>query len=640
MSAIKVLVIDDSLTARMKIKETLESEGIEVLLATNGEEGEQLAIREQPRVILLDVVLPGIDGFTLCGRWSEIADLAEIPVLLISGERPEVEDRARGLHSGAMGYLVKPFSRLELLAQVYMLARLAETQRALRLQVEAANSANRTKSAFLATMSHEIRTPLTAILGFAEILLEAQLPDQSRLEAANIIFKNGRHLLRVLNDILDFSKLEAGKLEFEFAEHSVAEIFDSISTLMRPKAQDKGLQFSVIIEGPIPKAVLTDGTRLKQVLLNLTSNAIKFTESGWVRIAVSFDTSAAQLQIVVSDSGIGMSAEQLERLFNAFMQADNSITRRFGGTGLGLAITKQLIEGLGGSISVSSVEGKGTSMSILLPVDTAIAAAVAREPVLQIQHDLSPKTATPLPKKLRGGVLLAEDSEDNQRLISFYLKRLGLEVTIVENGEQAVNCALDKPFDLVLMDIQMPVLDGVSAAKLLRHQGYTAPIVALTAHLNPTEIDGYDSGIFDQFLVKPFKQDEFLKNVARFLTTDSRAAQTFPPIISDTIAEDPGTLEIILSFLDTLPGRIAEIENAITESQWEDVKRYSHKLMSAGLFGYEELTVVARTLEAATKRESRNDAIAVFSDLATIATRMCAGREMLIAQAHEALSKK
>ena len=349
-----------------------------------------------------------------------------------------------------------------------------ERERAAR---DEAVAANRAKSAFLANMSHEIRTPLASILGFAELLLD-QRTGVSQEDALRTIMDNGRHLLQVVSDILDVPKIEADGLELEIAEVQLAAMLKDTELLMGPRAREKGLGFQLQVELPLPAVLRSDCVRLKQVLINFCSNAIKFTPSGSVTLRARVLAGHA-LELAVIDTGIGLTQEQIGRLFQPFVQADVSTTRRFGGTGLGLYICKQLATMLGGSLDVQAHAGRGSVFALRIPLPTAglqpdVAWIRTREELAQAGA-LGEVRDLPIPS-LAGAVLVAEDNLDSQRLITAYLQCTGAAVRVVDNGEQAVQEALSGAYDLLLMDIQMPVLDGVSAISLLRRAPATGAL--------------------------------------------------------------------------------------------------------------------------------------------------------------------
>jgi len=391
---------------------------------------------------------------------------------------------------------------------------------------EEAEAATRTKSEFLANMSHEIRTPMTAILGFSEIVL-ANTQEAHNVEGLETIQRNGEYLLSIINDILDISKIESGKLDIENISFSPTRLIDEVASLIRVRMSAKGLTLKIEYDGPIPDKIQSDPTRLRQIIINLLGNAIKFTEVGEVRLVVRVlrpDSTKPQLQIECIDTGMGMSEQQLEKLFQPFVQADTSTTRKFGGTGLGLTICKRLAEMLGGEISVASEMDNGSTFTVSVATDSLEGVQWVDSPT-----ELDEATAvgqqknrsTEAPISLNSRVLLAEDGPDNQRLISFVLKKAGAVVTIAENGQVAYDLATEavakqEPFDVILMDMQMPILDGYSATTKLRKAGYEGPILALTAHAMSSDRDKCINAGCDDYTTKPINRTELLSMVATY----------------------------------------------------------------------------------------------------------------------------
>jgi signal transduction histidine kinase/ActR/RegA family two-component response regulator len=405
-----------------------------------------------------------------------------------------------------------------------MVARLAKFRERIQEAKEAAEACSRAKSEFLANMSHEIRTPITAILGYVDIMLDEDIGHVIR-QHAEVIRRNGEHLLGLINDVLDLSKVEVGRMQIEPIRCSPVQVVAEVVSLMRVRAEAKHLTLQTDVAGPLPETVLTDPLRLRQVLVNLVGNAIKFTDQGEVSLAVRLiaDQGCPRLRFDVTDTGIGINEEHLKRLFHPFTQVDTSSTRRFGGTGLGLCISKRLAEALGGSIEVHSTPGKGSSFSVTIdpgPLDGIRMVENAQDTLL----DYVPRTTVTAPGKTEccGRILLAEDALDNQRLIGLLLKKAGNDVVTVENGEQAVEQASvawrqGRPFDVILMDMQMPVMDGYSATRCLREQGYTRPIIALTAHAMAEDRQKCLDAGCDDYATKPIDRPRLLATIARWM---------------------------------------------------------------------------------------------------------------------------
>lgn len=401
-----------------------------------------------------------------------------------------------------------------------------------RQQAEMANLA---KSEFLANMSHEIRTPMTAILGYAELLMEDgdifEAPPR-RIESIRTLQRNGEHLLSIINDILDLSKIEAGKMQIDRVDVSPVELVGEVLKLMRMRADGKGLDLSVNWPEEVPAKISTDPLRLRQILVNLVGNSIKFTEAGGIRMAVTYEPrSAAEslMRFAVTDTGIGMNEEQLGRLFKAFSQADSSVTRKFGGTGLGLLISKRLAQKLGGDITVTSQPGVGSTFTLAVACGRAEDIRLVRSEMPAGHFVLPALVPQPSPRNALAGyrVLLAEDGPDNQRLFSFIVQKYGAAVTIVDNGKAAVEkCTVDgsvdgkildePPFDVILMDMQMPIMDGYTAAGLLRDRGNRAPVIALTAHAMTGEREKCLAAGCDDYLSKPVDRARLIAKIASY----------------------------------------------------------------------------------------------------------------------------
>ncbi len=433
------------------------------------------------------------------------------------------------------GTAVQSRGQRQLLAVVTDITARKRAARELRAALAAAEAANQSKSEFLANMSHEIRTPMTAILGFAETLLEAGLSEEERLEAVSTIDRNGRYLLGIINDILDLSKIEAGKLEIEQVPCAPAATVADVCSLMGARAREKGLTFEVAADGPVPRMIRSDPTRLRQILINLVGNAIKFTERGGVRVVVGMATpnrdAAPLMRFDVLDSGLGMSEEQVERLFRPFAQADGSTSRRFGGTGLGLAISRRLANGLGGDVWIVATEpGRGTHVRLTVGTGSLVGVELVAQPFDGVgfcAEAVQPAVRDPAELGIR--ILLAEDGLDNQRLISAMLRRIGSEVVAVENGAAAVEQALvalaaGTPFDVILMDMQMPEMDGYTAASLLRERSYPGAIIALTAHAMPGDRERCLQAGCNDYATKPIDRRVLIATLRRWAGERSGAA--------------------------------------------------------------------------------------------------------------------
>lgn len=394
-----------------------------------------------------------------------------------------------------------------------------------------ADAANRAKSEFLTNVSHEIRTPLNAILGFIELLGTDELEDLAfKREATEAVRRNGDKLLHLMHQILDLSQIEADRMKLDPAPMRLSDLRHRIENEFAPRAKAAGIEFDVAAAPDLPIGVRTDAERLFQVIDNLVDNAIKFTPEGSVRVAISGKPGAGgkrnapyDLQIEVTDTGIGMEPDAVRHAFEAFYQADSSSTRRFGGSGLGLRIAKRICDLFGGRLSVDSELGRGSTFTAHIPVQVV---ADAHTPASKIES----KAATAAPpceqrRPLEGlRILVAEDGVDNRRLVTHILERNGVELTMVENGEEAIRAVLegekrgDRPFDLVLMDMQMPICDGYEASKTIRSHGVDIPIVAFTAHAMKGDDQLCRDAGCDDYVTKPVDRRKLVDTIARWTT--------------------------------------------------------------------------------------------------------------------------
>ena len=410
------------------------------------------------------------------------------------------------------------------------------TEEQLRLVSVQAQAANVAKSAFLANMSHEIRTPMTAILGFADLLRDPHQTPADRHNCLQTIRRNGQHLLTIINDVLDLSKIEAGRMTIESLPCWPSQLVSEVVAMLRPRADEKNLSLDIHYAFPLPAVIQSDPVRLRQILLNLLGNAIKYTPSGAVTITLhcpDLKSTHPQLVMDISDTGVGIDPEKIPLLFLPFNQANSASSRSFGGSGLGLAISHRLAHMLGGDLTVSSQAGQGSTFSLSLPTGALQNTKMllhpgdlGRSPTLERQH----VQKAPAPR-LKARILLAEDGPDNQALIAFYLQHAGAQVALANNGQEAYEAALDAwhdghPFDLILMDMQMPLLDGYEATGKLREENYTGSIIALTAHAMAADREKCLQAGCDDYLAKPVDRQTLLSTIAALL--QQQEAQSAP----------------------------------------------------------------------------------------------------------------
>jgi signal transduction histidine kinase/HPt (histidine-containing phosphotransfer) domain-containing protein len=578
----KILVVDDLATNRLAIRMALRGIDATIVEASNGFDALSIAIDEEFALILLDVQMPEMDGFEVCERLAVNPQTAETPVIFVTAAHNANEDRLHGYLRGATDYLSKPINDQILRAKTLVFLRLYQQNRALQAALEAAKVADRVKDSFLANVSHELRTPLNAVIGLSALALNSSTEPRQR-EYLEKVSDAGQTLLAIINDLLDLTKIAAGEMTFEATPFSLRKTAARALSVLGHHAAEKGLPLSVHIDERIPEVLIGDPLRIEQILLNLLNNAIKFTDSGHIVVRItleSCDEQRARLLLEVEDSGIGMSDDEIAHIYQPFVQADPSITRKHGGTGLGLAICRQLAEGMHGSIEVSSRPGEGTVFRVRLTLGCAPAGAL---PSGEETAD-----GESLPNHYRGAqVLVVDDQALNREIVFDLLGTVGIVPRLAENGQAAIDIltAAGAPaFDLVLMDIQMPVLDGLAATRRIRAlPGFaTLPIVAMTAHTMVHEKQVYFAEGMNDHLGKPFSLPNFFALLARWL---AHRVAPLPTIAAPSCAASDG---------GDLPNIVGLDSRAAMQRFAGNQARYRHWL---GEFVGESASFVA-TLEA------------------------------------------
>jgi signal transduction histidine kinase/CheY-like chemotaxis protein/HPt (histidine-containing phosphotransfer) domain-containing protein len=507
---------------------------------------------------------------------------------------------------------------------------------------EAAESANRAKSAFLANMSHEIRTPLNGILGFTELLRRGVGSEEQRDAYFNTIHSSGRHLLALISDILDISKIEARRIEFERIRCSPHQILSEAVSLLRVAAQEKLLSLECRWTSGVPETIVTDPARLRQLLMNLVGNAIRFTERGGVQVLLAATAGPAEprLAIEVHDTGIGIPPDRLQRIFLPFEQADSSITRRFGGTGLGLPISRHIAAGLGGDLTVESEYGRGSVFRVTLATGPLDGVRILDAPPSEAFVTTSSHHRKPEPMLAHARVLLVEDGETNRELIRVLLEEAGIHVDCAENGQVGLETACRDQFDLILMDMQMPVMDGYTATRLLRERGCPLPIIALTAHAMRGDEEKCIAAGCSGYLTKPIHFDELLDAVARALTQTADDQGIQPSEMHESVGQRRSSdaraqitpaseldrlplRKIVEGFVPRLHEKIGEMRTALGDADFDRLAKLAHWLKgTGGSVGFDCFTEPASRLEQFASERRLEETADVILELNILADRI------------------
>jgi PAS domain S-box-containing protein len=520
----------------------------------------------------------------------------------------------------------------------------AQQKVALARAKETAEAANRYKSEFLANMSHEIRTPMSAIVGYSGMMNRPNQKSDDYRQWARQISRNADHLLAILNDILDLSRIEAGRMDIAPEDCCPVHIVEQVVSMMRAPAQEKALALRTEYQTEMPRSIRVDPVRLRQILLNLVSNAVKFTERGEVvlRAAVECRDGRASLRLEVVDTGIGIPAEHLEAVFGTFSQVRRPGAVSQGGTGLGLDISRRLARLLGGDIDVESTVDIGSTFRLRLELDAEAARDLAPASELTLDDesiDSADAWSIRAPDFAGRSFLIADDNADNRRIIMFLLADCGAELIQVSDGAQAIEAveqritSLRRPFDVVLMDMQMPVIDGYVATKTLRERGFALPVIALTAQAMSGDAQRCRAHGCDGYVSKPIVPGDLYAAIARHVTPAPP-----PPAVERILypggrIDDPGFRPILESFIRGLPDSLARIRKARAASDAIELRSLAHRLAGTGSnFGYPQLTKAARAAEAAIRERGSANASAILDALEATVEAVLTGWEQSLSE--------
>ncbi|WP_026899165.1 response regulator [Daejeonella oryzae] len=523
---VNILLVDDRPENIISLEALLKSDQVNLISTTSPNHALKLCWENDISIALIDVQMPEMDGFELVEILKSNPKTKDIIVVFVTAISKETKYVVKGLGSGAIDYLYKPLDPYVTIAKIDSLITIVKTQREIKkknseLEIfqkqliaakELAEREKRIKENFLANMSHEIRTPIGGIIGLTHLLKKTDL-NSEQSDMVDLLDVSSKSLLGVINDILDISKIEAGKFKIVRSQIDLNELCKSVTGLMKYRAIEKGIELTLHVDPAIPKLILADSLRLNQILMNLLSNAIKFTEAGNVDLSVMLldkKQDTVDLKFLVSDTGIGIAPNHVNNVFNSFEQADEDTARKFGGTGLGLSIVKKMVELKGGTLSLTTELNKGSTFSFSNTYQF-------------VNQELSESTPSEnyIPMLENLFVLVAEDNKINQFMITKMLKNWGVNVEVVDNGSKAVESLRNNNYDVILMDMHMPVMNGLEATVKIRSEfeepKRNTPIISLSAAVMEDEQQAaMDAGVND-VLTKPFDPDVLRQKIIQLV---------------------------------------------------------------------------------------------------------------------------
>jgi CheY-like chemotaxis protein len=528
----QILIVDDRPTNLKILCDFLIDYGFDVLVAKNGEAAIEKLQKASPDLILLDVMMPGIDGFETCRRLKELPKTKDIPVIFLTALSDTV-DKVKGLEIGGVDYITKPIQQEEVLARINVHLRICSLNKELKKAKEVAEAANRAKSEFLTNMSHELRTPLNGILGMAQILQSSNAIPAEEIEKINLIYESGSHLLTLLQDILDLAKIEAGKIELEIKKIAPIDLLQRLIKMFQFRAKEKNLTFTYKISSLFPSSIEADETRLRQVLINLLGNAIKFTERGSVDFQVlviennsytneNRQFSKQKIRFQVRDTGIGIDREHLENIFLPFEQIKHK-QYKAEGTGLGLAISQKILRMMGTQLYVESQLGVGSIFRFDLELPELEVVQQQKIPENKPEQ-IDPNLSQEIPLK----ILIAEDNIVNQKVTLYMLKKLGYNADLAKDGKEVLVSWQNRSYDLILMDVQMPEIDGIEITRIIRRstKDNSNPwIVAMTANAMEGDREECLTAGMNDYISKPVKIESLVQALRQFQNFKNREVQ-------------------------------------------------------------------------------------------------------------------